>query len=117
MNVKLIIKTTDAKKTMVKVRFRLLDGRRNDLFIKSDIKVDIRFWDFERECYKNIKACPYTLAGQTQIKNLIANHKMLIEKVYLKLKHKEDLTSKYMNECVQNYLKVGSKNSFFLNFD
>lgn len=108
MNVKLIIKTSDAKKTMVKVRFRLLDGRRNDLFIKSDIKVDIRFWDFERECYKNIKACPYTLAEQTQIKNLIANHKMLIEKVYLKLKHKEDLTSKYMNECVQNYLKYGN---------
>ena len=43
MHINLIIKTTNEKKNLVKVRFRLLDGRRADLRVKSDILVDIRY--------------------------------------------------------------------------
>lgn len=107
MNVNLIVKTTDVKKKMVKVRFRLLDGRRNDLFVKSEIAVDIRFWDNDNESYRNVKACPYTLAEQKAVKDTIANRKMLIEEIYLQVKDNGILTSKKFNEYVQNYLKYG----------
>jgi integrase len=108
MNVNLIVKTTDVKKKMVKVRFRLLDGRRNDLFVKSEISVDIRFWDNDNESYRNVKACPYSLAEQKAVKDSIANRKMLIEDIYLKVKDNGTLTSKKFNEYVNATIKYGS---------
>lgn len=107
MNVNLIVKTTDVKKKMVKVRFRLLDGRRNDLFVKSEIAVDIRFWDNGNESYRNVKAYPYSLAEQKAVKDRIAKRKMLIEEIYFQVRDKGILTSKKFNEYVQNYLKYG----------
>jgi len=115
MNINLIVKTTDLKKTKVKVRFRLIDGRHNDLWVKSEINVDIRFWDEERECYKNIKACPYTMTEQKAFKDKIANRKMLIEEIYLQVKDNGKLTSKKFNEYVNATLKFGSASA--LNVD
>lgn len=115
MNINLIIKTKNENKKLVKVRFRLSDGRQTDLWVKSDILVDIRYWDFNRECYKNIKACPYTLDEQKNIKDQITKFKMLMEEVYLKCKNKNKLTSKSFNQLIQNNLKFGSNSA--LNMD
>ena len=109
MHINLIIKTTNEKKNLVKVRFRLLDGRRADLWVKSDILVDIRYWDFDRECYRNIKACPYSPQEQKSIKDQIANRKMLIEEVYLQCENKEQLTSKSFNQLIQFNIKFGKE--------
>lgn len=115
MHINLIIKTTNEKKNLVKVRFRLLDGRRADLWVKSDILVDIRYWDFDRECYRNIKTCPYSLQEQKSVKYQIANRKMLIEEVYLQCENKEQLTSKSFNQLIQFNVKFGKESA--LNMD
>lgn len=107
MNVSLIIKTTIKNKKMVNVRFRLIDGRRNDLFVKSEFSVDIRFWDVDNECYRNVKACPYSLQDRKDVKDKIAMRKIMIEDIYLGVKDKGSLTSKIFNEHVQNHLKYG----------
>jgi site-specific recombinase XerD len=101
--------STCKKKTMVNVRFRLFDGRHAELWVKSEIKVDIRFWDNENECYRNVKASPYTLTEQKIAKDAVALRKMKIEEVYLKLKDKNiRLTSKIFNEYVEKFIKYGS---------
>ena len=103
------VETTCRKKTMVNVRFRLIDGRHAELWVKSEIKVDIRFWDNENECYRNVKASPYTLTEQKIAKDAVALRKMKIEEVYLKLKDKNiRLTSKIFNEYVEKFIKYGS---------
>lgn len=107
MKIKAIVKTSVEDKQMIKVRFRLIDGRDVDLFHKSDIWVDRRFWDNSNDCYRNIKACPYTLEEQKTVKDLIIQRKMLLEEVYLQLQGNKELTSKKFNNHVNNYLKYG----------
>jgi hypothetical protein len=76
--------------------------------VKSNIKVDINFWDYENECYKSTRGCPYTLMEQKNVKDLIILRKMMIEEVYLRLNNGKDLSSRYFNEYVQRYIQTGS---------
>lgn len=109
MTINTKVETTCEKKNWVNVRFRLIDGQRVELWVKSEIKVDIRFWDANNECYRNVKAYPYTLAEQKMAKDAVALRKMKIEEVYLMLKDKDiKLTSKLFNEYVAKYLRYGS---------
>jgi len=111
MNVKCIIKTSVNEKVLVRVRFRLTEGRGVDLFHRSEIFVDSRYWDFSRECYRSVKSCPYTDEEKLEIENRISDRKKLIKEVYLSLKDKENLTSKLFNELVNHSVVYGCEKS------
>ena len=100
MKVTSIIKTTVNEKVLVRVRFRLTDGRGIDLFHRSEIFVDSRYWDTTRECYRSIRSCPYTDEEKLELENKISDRKRLMKDVYLSVKDKENLTSKLFNELV-----------------
>ena len=79
--VKALVRTT--KKTgIAKIRFRLSDGRRVQLFHRSDICVDVELWDDDKECIKAKKVCPaeYRLS----INNQVNERKALVASVYEK---------------------------------
>ena len=92
-SVKAFIRVSAKKKNEkgVSVRFRISDGRKIQLFYKSDIIVDPNVWDAKKECIK--AKVLYRNIDKLIFEESIRNTKNLLQNVYQETSDKEFLTS------------------------
>jgi len=79
-SVKAFIRTSAKKAEKVSVRFRLSDGRKVQLFHKSEIEVDPDFFDKKNEIIKAKVVYPQNM--RTKFDNDVADRKKLIRTIY-----------------------------------
>ena len=92
-SVKAFIRVSAKKKAEkgVAVRFRVSDGRKIQLFYKSDILVDPNVWDAKKEGIK--PKVLYSNIERIMFEESISKMKTLLQNVYLEATDKETLTS------------------------
>lgn len=96
------IRTSVKKANNVNVRFRLSDGRKTQLFHKSNIEVDPNSWDAKNESIKS-----RVLFEQTKretFNKTVADRKALIIQVYNTEPTKEGLSSKWLDQAIDKAL-------------
>ena len=76
--IKAFIRTT--KDSEVKIRFRLSDGRKVQLYFISHIMVYPSLWDSKKECIKQRAMCQ--IAYREDVDNKVAYLKDIIMRVY-----------------------------------
>lgn len=91
--VKAFIRSSSKKKydINVAVRFRLCDGRKKQLFHKSEIIIDPDLWDEKKECIKS--KVLYNRLERAIFDKSIADRKILLLEIYEGAENKEELTS------------------------
>jgi len=99
------IRTTTKKTNSVNVRFRLRDGRKVQLFHKSELEVNPELWDDNKQA---IKAKVIYPALERKIFNDAVNErKKLIDDIYSKQLIKEDLTSDWLELEIDKAINPG----------
>ena len=99
------IRTTTKKTNSVNVRFRLRDGRKVQLFHKSELEVNPELWDDNKQ---SIKAKVIYPALERKIFNDAVNErKKLIDDIYSKQLVKEDLTSYWLELEIDKAINPG----------
>ena len=100
-SVKAFIRVSAKKKNEkgVSVRFRISDGRKIQLFYKSDIIVDPNVWDAKKECIK--AKVLYRNIDKLIFEESIRNTKNLLQNVYQETSDKEFLTSETFELLVE----------------
>lgn len=99
------IRTTTKKTNSVNVRFRLRDGRKVQLFHKSELEVNPELWDDNKQA---IKAKVIYPALERKIFNDSVNErKKLIDDIYSKQLVKEDLTSDWLELEIDKVINPG----------
>ena len=99
--VKAFIRTTTKDKD-VNVRFRLSDGRDIQLFHKSEISINPDVWDIKKEAIK--AKVLYHESDRISFNNAINERKDLILRLYNAEPNKENLTSEWLEEVIDNAL-------------
>lgn len=101
--IKAFIRTsTNDKDKLVNVRFRLTDGRKIQLFHKSEIKVKPNDFDTSKD---KIKAkITYDSEKRQKFDDSIVDRKKIIETLYLGATDKTVLTSKWLDEAIDKHL-------------
>ena len=93
-SVKAFIRVSSSKKKLEKevaVRFRVSDGRKIQLFYKSDILVDPAVWDAKRECI--IAKVLFKTIDRVLFDESIRRMKTTLETAYQEAENKDTLTS------------------------
>ena len=98
--VKAFIRSSSKKKyeINVAVRFRLCDGRKKQLFHKSEIIVDPDLWDEKKECIKS--KVLYNRLKRAIFDKSIVDRKILLIEVYESAENKEELTSEEFERLI-----------------
>jgi len=100
--VKAFIRTSTKEKDFVNVRFRLTDGRKMQLFHKSDIKVNPTDFDAKNE---KIKAkIIYNAKQRNDFDKSIIDRKKVISEIYLNATDKSILTSDWLEDVIDRKL-------------
>lgn len=87
------VRTSSTKSELnVNLRFRLSDGRKTQLFYKSEIMLNADWWDSKKEKVKSKVACPKV--ERTRIDNGVLIFKKLLLKVYDEAADKTSIDSK-----------------------
>ena len=100
-SVKAFIRVSSSKKKIEKevaVRFRVSDGRKIQLFYKSDILVDPVVWDAKRECIK--AKVLFKTIERVLFDESIRRMKTTLETVYQEAEDKDTLTSESFEQLV-----------------
>ena len=123
--VKAFIRSSSKKKyeINVAVRFRLCDGRKKQLFHKSEIIVDPDLWDEKKECIKS--KVLYNRLKRAIFDKSIVDRKILLNEVYESAENKEELTSEEFERLIDMKLHPENYNikttddrlDFFHQFD
>ena len=98
--VQAFIRVSTKKAEMVKIRFRLRDGRNIQLFYKSEIEVDPGLWDEKAQTIKT----RVTYKGRETFNNSITDRKNVILKAYNSAPDKQALTSELLETKVDRIL-------------
>ena len=125
-SVKAFIRVSSSKKKIEKevaVRFRVSDGRKIQLFYKSNILVDPAVWDAKRECIK--AKVLFKTIDRVLFDESIRRMKTTLETVYQEAEDKDTLTSESLELLVDKKLhpenyedeKVTRDRDFFNQFE
>jgi len=90
------IRTTTKKTNFVNVRFRLRDGRKVQLFHKSEIEVNPELWDDNKQAIK--AKVIYPTLERKIFNDAVNERKKLIDDIYSKQPVKGELTSDWLEE-------------------
>ena len=122
-SVKAFIRVSSSKKKIEKevaVRFRVSDGRKIQLFYKSDILVDPTVWDAKRECIK--AKVLFKTIDRVLFDESIRRMKTTLETAYQEAENKDTLTSESFELLVdmklhpENYkAEIGTRDRDFFN--
>jgi integrase len=100
--VKAFLRTVAKGSKKVNVRFRLSDGRKIQMFHKSEIRVDPNKWDTQKECIK-VRA---VFDGQKRVAfdSSVNSRKDLILRLYRAEANKDILTKDWLDNAVKKSL-------------
>lgn len=96
------IRVSTKKSDKANVRFRLRDGRKLQLFYKSNLEVNPAYWDASKQ---EIKAkILFDTAKRAEFNKNVANLKNLILEIYSEAKNKDVLTSEILEREIDKAL-------------
>ena len=99
------IRTTTKKTNSVNVRFRLRDGRKVQLFHKSELEVNPELWDDNKQAIK--AKVIYPTLERKIFNDAVNKRKKLIDDIYSKQLVKEDLTSDWLELEIDKAINPG----------
>jgi integrase len=99
------IRTTTKKTNSVNVRFRLRDGRKVQLFHKSELEVNPDLWDDNKQAIK--AKVIYPALDRKIFNDAVNERKKLIDDIYSKQQAKEDLTSDWLELEIDKAINPG----------
>jgi integrase len=99
------IRTTTKKTNFVNVRFRLRDGRKVQLFHKSEIEVNPELWDDNKQAIK--AKVIYPTLERKIFNDAVNERKKLIDDIYSKQPVKGELTSDWLEEEIDKAINPG----------
>lgn len=118
------IRTTTKKTNSVNVRFRLRDGRKIQLFHKSELEVNPELWDDTKQAIK--AKVIYPSLERKVFNDAVNERKKLIDDIYSKQAIKEELTSEWLELEIDKAIypdkyyteeELSNVQSFFDTFD
>ncbi len=96
------IRVSTKKSDKANIRFRLRDGRKLQLFYKSNLEVNPAYWDASKQ---EIKAkILFDTAKRAEFNKNVANLKNLILEIYSEAKNKDVLTSEILEREIDKAL-------------
>jgi regulator of sigma D len=120
LTVKAFIRVSNKSIDKANIRFRLTDGRRKQLFHKSDIVVNPALWDGKKECYK--AKCVIDPIERTALYNAVSDRKQVILNIYDDSDNAaidKDEFEKLIDKAIHpdKYKEIKKSETFFDSFD
>lgn len=101
-SIQAFIRTTTKKTNSVNVRFRLRDGRKVQLFHKSELEVNPELWDNKKQAIK--AKIVYPSLERKIFNDAVNDRKKLINDIYEQESIKENITSEWLDKEIDKRL-------------